>query len=169
MIIRTLRYLLVVLFAISVGAGTAFAATPATYEAWYDTVMTVPGQPVQKGKLHTYFDGKQQYSLQTDEHGNSSGTKFEIPFDSTLVDYMKLASAKSLGKKDIDGKSCEGWSYADQMMKRPTINWIDDSGHLYYQEQEKFTGTNGKWEQRRTKLLENPKGSDLTTDKNCNS
>ncbi len=139
------------------------AATP-SYEAWYDIITTMPGAAPQKGTLHTYYDGRFYYGKQTDSAGNVSAMKWEIPIDTTTTDYVKSIGAKPMPRKIIETKPCDGWSFQDQLMKRPTENWIDDTNHLLYQVILKYAGDAGKYEQKRTKFKLAPTSSDLTTD-----
>jgi len=155
----TLPVAVLIAAVVSIGAARA-----ETYEGWYDTEISVPGAPVQKGTLHTYWDGKFYYGKQKDGFGNISAMKWEMPMDSTNLAFMQGMKAKALGDKEIDGKKCQGWSYEDRMMKRPSENWLDDTGHLYYQKIEKYSGADGTYVQKRTDFKLNPKSSDLPTD-----
>jgi len=161
---RKLRALLfATIMVLSVAAEKAYAAD-ASYEAWYDTTITVPGQPVQKGKLHTYFDGKKTYSKQDDGSGNVSATVFEMPFDTTTPAYVKMIKGTPVGTKPLDGKTFECWQFKDQVMGRPTTNYFDESGHLYFQSILKYTGSDGNYEQRRTKQLIDQKADSFIND-----
>lgn len=139
----------------------ALAGNSEKYEAWYTTTATIPGFPVQKGELHSYFDGKTYFAKTVDGAGNASSMTMPISCDTTTREYLDGIGAKPLGTKKIDGVDCTGFAYEDQVMHRPSENWLDDTGHLYYQIIRKYTGREGTWEQRRSKHVLNPTDSPL--------
>lgn len=134
------------------------------YEAWYDCVVTIPGSATQTSKLHTYYDGKKFYGKAVNSLGDKSSSVDDSVDDPSTVAHLKRIGATSIGKKQVKGKMCEGFSYKDALLGRPSIDWIDETSHLYHQEIAKYTGAEGTYVQTRTKYIVNPKSSDLTKD-----
>lgn len=147
----------------AVAAQTAALAAN-TYEAWYDCVVNIPGSATQTSKLHTYYDGKKLYGKAVNSLGDKSTSVDKSIDDPSTVAHLKRIGATSIGKKQVKGKMCEGFSYKDALLGRPSVDWIDETGHLYHQQIEKYTGADGTYVQTRTKYIINPKSSDLTRD-----
>ncbi len=144
-----------------------YGSTPAHaagYEAWYSASTEAGRSPVFPAKVHTYYDGKTYYSKTENVMGDSFGYSVESSIDPTSVEFAKSFDAKYLGKKTIDGTECDGYQFNDPIEQQLTENWIDNTGHLYYQLVNKTVDTEAKYQRTRTSYKIDPESCSLTTD-----
>lgn len=142
----------------------ATAAHATGYEAWYSSTTEVGTSPVYPAKVHSYYDGKIYYSKTVNVMGDSFGYFVESSSDPTSLEFVKSLGAKYLGKKTIGGTECDGYQFDDPIEQQPTENWIDNTGHLYYQLVNKTADTEAKYQRTRTSYKIDPESCSLTTD-----
>lgn len=140
------------------------ALADGSYEAWYDASTSEPKSPVMPAKVHIFWDGKTFYSKTVNAMGDKFGFSVPIQIDPTATAYPKTFGGTALGTKTINGKVCEGYQFTDPIERKVTQNWLDDTGHLYYQLVNDNSGSNGKYEQTRTDFKLNPTSCALPTD-----
>ncbi len=143
---------------------SASAAHATGYEAWYSATTESGKSPVFPAKVHTYYDGKTYYSKTKSVMGDSLGYFVESSLDPTGVDFVKSLGAKYLGKKSISGTECDGYEFNDPIEQQLTENWIDSTGHLYYQLVNKTADSDARYQRTRTSFTMNPETCSLTTD-----